>query len=315
MPIDIEFECLRIGEDTDHNVVLGLDPLKRLQAQLVEVDTNKSFLSLPIIPYSNEDYFQRLSTVLEIALTGHEVDWQSAPVLILLPEQEGLDDEYYQRLFSNLCQAAPALTFHSECYLFPYGNNALIFAWRHLEHLLHEQKAPYVWILAIDSDPRLSQRLPVNEQNNDAWLPSGIAAESVILVKVSISGSGLIRNWFTHEVQNKDIAKNNVIESVFERYSKEYAKGVQQFYAPYNGNSERVKEWANAYHLLYPFVGTRTQVVMTGAVTGELGACSGLYNLLHLYTRYQRGDYLHSTLQLEISKKQYRGAASYAWHQ
>lgn len=315
MPLVIEPQCIRIGDSSDLNLVLGLNPIERMQPQLVQQD-NEDFLALPIVPItSGEDYAQRLITILKAALIEQEVDWQRAPVLLLLPEQDSLDDERHQLFFSNLCKAIPALTFHPGCYLFPYGRSAMLLAWRHIESLLYEQQEPYVWVLAVDSDPRLSMPAPGIEQKNNAQRSNGIAAESVIFVKISASEAGLVRHWFSYQTREKDGANNGAIEAIFRRYHQEQATPIHQFYAPYNGNDELVEEWTNAYQLLSPFVGTRTQVVMTGAATGELGVCSGLYNLLHLYTRYQKGDYRYGTLQVEISEKLHRGAASYAWRQ
>ena len=314
MLIEIEPQCLRIGKYTDHQQVLAMDPSLRLQPQLEVIDKYNSILSLPILPLSEDAHFKRQAAVLQASLLDREFDWCAAPVLLLLSDHKGNDEEWYYQLFSTLCKAIPALTNHPECYLFPYGCSAMLLAWRHLEYLLCEKRHPYIWVLAVDSDPRLSSCVVGQPQQHHIQLKSGIAAECVLLVKIRLSEIGLTRNWFASETRDREITEAN-IEPLFRCYSTEHSKGIQQFYAPNTGSAELVEKWATAYHLLHPFVGSRTQVVMTGVTTGELGACSGLYNLLHLYRRYECGEYLHSTLQLEISESQYLGAASYTWHQ
>ncbi|MGF1725748.1 hypothetical protein [Photobacterium nomapromontoriensis] len=313
MAFNIEHHCLWIGHANDYEQSLGLNNNQMIVPTIVQVN-EQQVLALPITTLNADDYFSRLTTVLKTVVNTLDIDWLSAPILVLLPQLGTVDQAQHQALYPHVCQAIPALASHPHCYLYPYGRSAMILAWKQIERLLNQKKHSEVWVLALDSDPRLSPPLSgaATRTPQEAG-PGMVAAESVIVVKVSATSTGLIRPWLSYEALTREKARSVAVMALFQRYQHACGLPVHQFYAPYDGDQGGADEWAGAYHQLHGCVGKFTQIVMNGSVMGELGACSGLYNLLHLYERYQRGEYRHPTLQLEISEKLYRGAALYAW--
>lgn len=314
MPIEAKIHYLQVGDCTSSTVALGLSQDQRLMPMLIQPDDNDEYLALPIVDRQGAPLQQRLLTVLEQSYPMLGEGWLSAPVCILMPHQGDISSSSHYALFSSYCESFPALAEHPNCYLFPYGRSSLLLAWRKIETLLKSEQFPEVWVLAIDSDPRLSRASDEGGRGVSGPAEGSVASECVILARFTNSESGLQRNWFSYEVQMKGASNSSAVEALFRRYQQASKKPIYQLYAPFNGNTDLVNEWVNVYGQLSPSVGKQTQVVMTGAVSGELGACSGLYNLLHLYARYQNGDYLYNTLQLEASEQGLRSAALYTWH-
>lgn len=313
MAFTLESHGLWIGRENNYEQALGLHSDPMAEPALVQVN-DQPVLALPIAALTTDNYLARLTTVLKATVSTLDIDWLSGPVLVLLPQLGTVDQAQHQALYPHLCQAIPALATHPHCYLYPYGRSAMLLAWQQIERLLYQKQFPDVWVLALDSDPRLSpprpNAAPARPQEEGGGI---VAAESVIAVKVSATPTGLVRPWLSYEALTREKATTVAVTALFQRYQQAYGQPIHQFYGPYDGEHGCAEEWAGAYHQLHACVGKFTQIVMNGSVTGELGACSGLYNLLHLYVRYQRGEYRHPTLQLEISEKLYRGAALYAW--
>ncbi|KLV03743.1 hypothetical protein ABT56_18235 [Photobacterium aquae] len=311
MAYTVESHCLWVGSDNNYEKVLGLHSDLIIEPEPIIVNS-QSVLALPIVPLSAGDYLSRLTEILKSTVCTLDIDWLSAPILVLLPQLGTVDQSQHQALYPYLCQAIPALAAHTHCYLYPYGRSAMLLAWQQIERLLSQECHSGVWVLALDSDPRLSS-LPFSTACLQDVEDGIVASESVIALKVFTSASGLIRPWLSYEARTRDKAATAAVMALFQRYQHACGQPIHQFYAPYDGGRGSAEEWAGAYQHLHGCVGEFTQIVMSGALTGELGACSGLYNLLHLYARYQRGEYQLPTLQLEISEKLYRGAALYAW--
>ncbi|PSU34143.1 hypothetical protein [Photobacterium lutimaris] len=314
MSLEVDIHYIQIGDCSSSAIALGLSQDKRLMPKLINPTGNIEYHALPIIDCHGLPYQQRLLSILEQVYPKLGEDWLSAPVCILMPHYGDIEPSSHHALFASYCDFLPSLVKHPNCYLFPYGRSALLLAWRKIETLLNNDQFPDVWVLAIDSDPRLSTFLGEESQRLAEPSAGGVASDSVILARFRKNESGLKRHWFSYEVQTNSASGGSAVEALFRRYQQVCKQPVFQFYAPFNGTACLADEWVTAYHRLAPWVGTQTQVVMSGVLSGELGACTGLYNLLHLYARYQSGEFLYSTLQLEISEQLFRGAAMYTWH-
>ena len=180
MPFDIDLHCLRIGDCCNHQMALGLCPTQRLSPQLIDLADNHKCLSLPIGDLTGEPYQQRLVSILEETRTELDVDWSLGPVCLLMPRLGEIDSGSHHQLFAYLCRAIPALADHPCCHLFPYGRGAQLLAWRQIESLLMEKQYPQVWVLAVDSDPRLSLPPSDGEAEDVDRINQGIASECVI---------------------------------------------------------------------------------------------------------------------------------------
>ena len=310
----IEPHSIWIGDNHDSEQLLGFGDMPAEPPHLRMLGDSSLRVS-PMIPIAASPVPQRLTALLSHALQTQSIEWHAAPVVVLLPQLGSIDQSQHPLLFGSVCEAIPALSSHPSCYLYPYGRGAMLLAWKRIDALLADQ--PYVWVLAVDCDPRLCEPLsPLLDADSADHVSSITATDSVMLVKVSAASEGLQREWFSYEALTKDKATHTAhaaVGALFSRYQHACGLPIHQFYAPYLGGENCNEEWAMAYHHLDRAVGRYTRFVMNGAVVGELGACSGLYNLLHLYERYRRGEYRHPTLQLESSEVLYRGAALYSW--
>jgi len=63
------------------------------------------------------------------------------------------------------------------------------------------------------------------------------------------------------------------------------------------------------YHWLSGVVDENTRSVLPSYFTGELRSCGGLYRLLHLLQAYKTKRLQGTTLQFELSERQYRAVA------
>ncbi|MGF1702389.1 hypothetical protein L4D09_19020 [Photobacterium makurazakiensis] len=312
MVYQLEPLYFQVGNCCDYKSILELETYPYPQPTLLQ-SNNREFLAQPMTELTSETYLQRLTTILNLAVGKFNLDWLSTPIIILLPQLGTIDNDQYGQLYKSVYRAIPDLKKHPSCYLFPYGRAAMLLAWRHIEIMLQEKNYSSVLVLAVDSDPRITQTQYMHLPPKMLPDESVPAAECVALVKFTLSDNGLMRHWFSYEGQVREKARGAAISALFERYQKAEPTPIHHFYAPYNGIKTLTEEWANVYHQLFPCVGKHTQVVMTGARTGELGACSGIYNILHFYERYKSGDYSHHTLQVESAEVLYRGAALYSW--
>lgn len=309
MPVGIELHHLQIGTFSDLDLLLGLNSEARVEPDLYCFDDRNVLRSMSIIPLKEQTLQQRLVDILEDTIKKLELESTKPPVCVLLPQMEKVDDFLKQSLFYHLDKLTHVLDQNEGCYFFPYGRSALLFAWGKIEKLIFEQNYQEVLLLAIDTDFRL-----ISQLTNDLLCKvENIASECVILASIKRAESGLKRDWFSYELRTSDQSESAALAFIFNKYVQTKGLPIYQFYAPFDGSEALVDEWTNAYHRLSPCAGKQTQIVMTTPFTGDLGACSGLYNLLHLNARYQQGKYLYNTMQLEISPRLYRAAALYSW--
>ncbi|UTV26484.1 hypothetical protein [Photobacterium atrarenae] len=311
MKVEPVLACL--GENRNYETILGLSDKERATPNFIDTHDNTQILANSFESHQGEALPLRIKFILSQALSGADIPWKSAPVILLLPQPESHQtiynhDDLYRELFSQLCEVIVDLKTHSQCFLFPYGRSALILAWNKIIALLREHGS--IWVLAVDSDPRFRGLDSPGGSSNAL-----IANESVLLTKLYRSETGLNCQWHSVEAQTRDKQPSVAVESLFHRFKRQSGETVRQLYVPYTDHESGAAEWANVYSSLHPHVDANTQVVMSGATVGELGACSGLYNLFRIYESYQREIHDGFTLQLESSEQLYRAVALYSWHQ
>lgn len=311
MFIKVEPVSSFLGDNSKYDMVLGLSGGESVAPNFVDAASSQ-ILANSFNPQQGEALPDRLKFILSRAFYHTDISWSTAPIILLLPQmhtQHGMhnNDELYRILFSHLCEAIVDLKNHPQCYLFPYGRSALILAWNKIISLMKEHE--FVWVLAVDSDPRFRELEGSSESNSGL-----IANETVLLTKFIRSKNGLNCSWHSIEAQTRDKQPSVAVESLFNRFKRQGGEPVQQFYVPYLDHESGVTEWANVYSALHPYVGINTQIVMTGATVGELGASSSLYNFLSIYESYRSAKHAGVTLQLEASEKLYRALAFYTWH-
>ncbi|WP_064604061.1 hypothetical protein [Photobacterium sp. J15] len=309
MPLAIDLHHLQIGKFSDPDLLLELNSEARVEPDLYCFDDGNVLRSMSIIPIKEQTLKQRLVDILEETIKKFELENNNSPICVLLPQMDEVDDFLKQSLSYHFDRLIHVLERNEGCYFFPYGRSALLFAWDKVEKLIFKQNYQEVLLLAIDTDFRLFSQLT----NGLLCDVENIASECVILASIKRAESGLKRDWFSYELRTSDQSESAALAFVFNKYVQTKGLPIYQFYAPFDGSGTLVDEWTNAYHRLSPCAGKQTQVVMTTPFTGDLGACSGLYNLLHLNDRYQQGKYLYNTMQLEISPRLYRAAALYSW--
>ncbi|GHA55036.1 hypothetical protein ACFFLZ_12470 [Photobacterium aphoticum] len=303
-----------IGSNCDTEQLLGFSEIEPIESYTFMSNEESCIPVFPMVPVASLTPQQRLTAVLSHALKDNDVDWHSAPVVILLPQFGVIDQSLLPDLYHHICEAIPSLSSHPSCFLYPYGRCAMLLAWQRIEALLEAHS--HVWILAVGCDERLCQPLMPVEVVEPSPESGIIATDCVILAKASAASEGLQREWFSYEALTRDKANYDAhaaVSALFSRYQHACSLPISQFYAPYTDEEGCRDEWILAYQYLDRAVDKYTRFIMNGARVGELGACSGLYNVLHLYERYRRGDFRYHSFQLESSELLYRGAALYSW--
>ncbi|ELR64592.1 hypothetical protein C942_02405 [Photobacterium marinum] len=312
MPVDIEIHHLQVGQYTNNVQILSVEQPSNIEPVLCPMCDGTVKRALPVLSLKKQSYQQRiidlLSTVKENECINRSL---KVPICILLPQVYELTEKINLKLFEEILKLIPGLSQAKDCSLFPYGRSAMLLAWEKIERLFLDESHQEILILAVDSDYRLFSQI------SKEWgsASEDIASESIIIASIKKSEFGLSREWASYELRTSDQAESIAMEFMFRQFKKEKALPIHQFYAPFDEAGVQVNEWMSAYPCLFPSVGKHTEIIMTTPFTGDLGACSGLYNLLHLNECYRQEKYLHNTMQLEISPRLYRAAAFYTWQE
>lgn len=249
------------------------------------------------------------------------LDFKTMPIFWLLPELAYPDKKALIAWAERFQQEFPTFFQHKLSQYFPFGRSATAIALKSVEKLLQNASVPAVCLLSVDTLfndlLNLSKQKQLIDEESDVGL---VPSEGVIFTCVSETKSGeaglnieLVDNESTITQQ-----RSLGIESMFAKVASYLqtqtpVQFINTFYAPGNGQQNLVKPWADAYSYLSNCVDKSTQVIQPALFTGELGCCTGLYNLIHLYNGYKTEELQGITLQLDISHVLYQASTLFSW--
>ena len=288
MPITIEIERIQLGPFHSVNELFDEEKLAQCHPE-VALQQEQGLLHRGI-PWSDYD--------------SSNITWDAEVIYLLLTDAEltqakGADYQFLLNFW-------PELEKKRNVYLFPYGRSAMQLALRQASKQF-SQGVGSLQILAFHADPRIRDTTLLGTTH--------IANECLIVARITPESQGVRMAWSSYEVQTKDKPVNVPIAALFSRYRSQYGVPRNQGYFPSAIGSELREAWTNSVAPLGDCITSDTQFVLADAYTGDIGACSGLYSLYHLYERYQQKHYQGVTLQLDVSNEKYRSLMAYEWHE
>ncbi|GDY25299.1 hypothetical protein AHAT_11890 [Agarivorans sp. Toyoura001] len=288
MNLQLNIDALLLGKHHQLDDILGLSE------QVLE----------PQLRVSDEHCLRHFSFSKDVVKRIENLDFSADAVFLLLPEAplEEAKGEAYQALLA----LAPALEQATKVYLFPYGRSAMQLALRQALKLFEQQTISTIQLVAYHQDERLQANAAESES------PS-VASQCFIAASLQPAKKGFTIPWASYEVQTPDKSVEATVSALIQRYRQQCGESLTQCYLPSALNTELMDAWLNAYQQFQDCVGSRSQVIFADARVGDLGVCSGLYNLCHLFMHYQRKKHAGVSFQLDISDKTYRSAMMLAW--
>ena len=256
---------------------------------------------------SKKNKFERISSLLNLAIHQSDLTQCDTPILWLLPQFNLQQEAQYKLWLDNFKNRFPKLYQRTIKFL-PYGRASMPMALKYLADC--DNKYESVCILAVDSlyfsdDGETVFHPPTSSDN--AWVPS----EGVGYLVLERQEHGLeIRHSNYDSAISQEKLKS--IENLFSQQS-DFSQRLSYLYLPGNGNKNLITPWVLAYQTLERVITLASQIIQTGFSTAELGCVTGLYNFMHIYDNYQQDVYQGDTLQLEISDNIYSSVALYRW--
>jgi len=275
----------------------------------VEKSDEGQSISAFIPQLSQENLFERIVSLIKLALKDSTLNQCNTPILWLLPELQWHQEDVIAQWTDKFKSLFPNLVDRTVKF-FPYGRAALPMALNYLTELPKQSQLNKVCILAVDSHFFKDDGVTVYSECSiveQTWIPSeGLA---YIILEQQTFGLEIIHSDYDSAIS---LEKLRSIENLFSQQS-DFSEQLSYLYLPGNGDQKLVTPWALAYQTLDRMLTIGSQIIQTGYHTAELGCVTGLYNLMHIYDNYNEEVYQGDTLQLEISDNIYSAVALYRW--
>ncbi len=318
MIFELQHSDVLLGIDSDMAAALNID-LVPAEHSLYNFDEGHvvpaNFCDLAESDNKLSRIFLLIETMLLRLQSNDEIDFHAYPLYFLLPEL-GEDKELFAYWKSAIKDKFSDVFTHADIKFFPFGRSALSLVLTQIEQGFKDPESS-VYILAVDSlyhdmDRLYAENLCLDENGGEGFIPS----EAVIFTQLTIKGSGLNLIFNSHE----SIIKKHEITAA----SKLFCNATKQLkdtndpiitaiYAPGNGLKSQLDPWISAYDQLNGYINADCKIKQISYFTGELGACTGIYNMLHIYYGYENDLLSGNTLQLNISDKIYQSVNLYSW--
>ncbi|WP_439033341.1 hypothetical protein [Agarivorans sp. QJM3NY_33] len=287
MILTLDIEAMQLGQYDDPVNIFELSEKQALQPEL------------RLHQQGCLRHFSFDHTVTERLL---ELRWDADAVFVLLPEApivqaKGKD---YQRLLDLI----PSIKGLAKVYLFPYGRSALQLAMRQAVKLFSQQQVSDIQLIAYHEDPRLITL--VRE-------PSTPASQCFIAGRLRPADKGFVIPWTGYEVQTSDKSTQATIAALIQRYQRQCGKSLSQCYFPTALPQALRDGWLHSVEYFQDSLTSRSQFIFADALIGDLGVCSGIYNLCHCLMLYQQQKYAGTSFQLALSDDAYRSAMTLRW--
>ena len=277
--------------------ILGVTP-SFTDWQEQTIATSLSLSAIDSIPLA-----ERLVRLLQQLQQQTAVFSEQQLVYLVLPETTGITDTLINDVLQLVMQQLPQLLMASGCRVFPYGSAGALMALNSAMQYWQQNvnSKQLVWLVGVDSlahsdvisrfSPTQLQGMLISEGAIALCLaPSGNHCHLMHCVEVNQSGNG----------------QDTAIGPMFTALAKHLNQPLAQLYLPDCGDAEQTERWLEHCSLLSGAIDAQTDIVFPSYLTGELGACGGLYRLWHLFSRLQDGRITGQVAQLEVSIRRYR---------
>ncbi|TAA48095.1 hypothetical protein [Corallincola spongiicola] len=223
------------------------------------------------------------------------------PVIFLMPQLSPSADEAGKLAFDLVTTLFPELATSANCYLYPYGRASALMGMKRLDTLLEQSQVTHVTIVAADC----SALSLTNEY---------VANDCILLTRVAKSDVGVLIPWLKTEAQLTTTEVGGAVSAIFSGYVTEIGSPVDQYCVTHAAEEQR-DEWLCSYQKLAKVLSPRTKTSFSNLFLGELGAASGLFEVLNYYRQgvAQTSCDVGNRLQLDISEYAYRSAALLTW--
>ncbi|MDP5190312.1 hypothetical protein [Rheinheimera baltica] len=296
-----------LGKAANTQAALNLDILPPEQ-QYITWQQHHLAASFVLPVKAKETLTERLTALLTLLFAQMDDELVNETVYLVLPEFPGVDNQQLNALLQHLMRHFPSLLLSDTCRVFPYGSAGALMALSMAQQQLQQDANATVWLLAVDSQA-LDEVLQCYATAEVAGEPS----EGAIALRLSRTNAVVNVHTIASDASPASSAEPEpAMAALFQHVAANLPTTLNQLYLPDCGDVNATERWIAQYHYLHGAVNQDTEHVFASYATGELGACGGLYRLLHVYRGYQR-EYLQGlTLQCELSPALYRAIAVFS---
>ncbi|OAN11071.1 hypothetical protein A3K86_19045 [Photobacterium jeanii] len=312
MPIVLSPLALKIGTSSE------LDAFFSEEALAPKWIENASFTGRAHLATNKLDshYMARLNWLFHQLIPLLPKDWQSKPIVILMPAFAASSPDAPSNLFQLYASQLPALSEHSQVHLYPYGRSAFLLALTKLQELLSDDATESVLVIAVDSHRRLCLDSDSSCLPHYPFDASGVTAcDGMALIEVKVDSEGLELYWQNKVAQAHVNTSGSAVANLFRHFNKQCLKNIDAIHLPLNNSQPMVDEWITQLPPLASYFNDELKTVFNGIRVGDLGCLTGMFNVLHTQYLYQKKilDDDQTVMQLDIADGLYRSAALFGW--
>jgi len=283
---------------------IELMPLVPAQKKYNDTELNTAFIQhTPVC----DTYADRLHMLLQRLLLKYAGAFEQHTVYLVLPEFAGPDNPKLAELLQKILSSCPGLLQSEHSRVFPYGCAGSLMALAAAQRQLQQAPDNRIWLIAVDSYGVETELIAIAKR-----APQWVLSEAA----VALCLTGAVKAGVQLRVCQSDACVNaeretpddSVLGALFRQVAAQ-SPVLQQIYLPDSGEFAATEQWLLQYHWLSGVVDENTRSVLPSYFTGELRSCGGLYRLLHLLQAYKTKRLQGTTLQFELSERQYRAVA------
>lgn len=259
------------------------------------------FAPAPEQPFSDRllDLLAKLQQQLDGALNNQTV-------YLILPEYTEPDNTELNSLLQQLMRRFPGVLHSQNCRVFPHGSAGVLMALNAAQQYIATPGNGPLWLVAVDSMAQAS----VLDAYADGKL-SGVPSEGAVALCLAGCQSGLTLQFSAADAQSST-TEQSALAALFLQLVTNLKTPLKQLYFPDSGDSQLTEQWLSQYQHLHGVVDGETNLVFPSYLTGELGACGGLYRFWCVLQGYEQGRITGQTVQCELSARLFRAVAMFS---
>lgn len=261
---------------------------------------------LPVI--AAESVTERIIKLLERLVKQMAEALHNQVVYLILPEFNGPDNQQLTALLQHIMRLFPQLLQSEDCRLFPYGSAGALMALSTAREQLQQNSSLSIWLVSVDTlaDAGVLQQYA-------SGIIQGEPSEAAIALQLVSDINGISLTELATDASVASTQEHEpAIAALFRQLASKLKQPINAVYLPDCGDFAATERWLSHYQYLHGVVDQQTTHILPSYATGELGACGGLYRLLHLWRGYQSEMLQGLTVQCEFSSQLYRATAVFS---
>ncbi|MGR5235994.1 NAD/NADP transhydrogenase beta subunit [Vibrio alfacsensis] len=177
--------------------------------------------------------------------------------------------------------------------VYPYGNSSFLMAFSRIERLTIE--TGFVWVIGINVRESLKSEVDIYD--------------SLVVARCVVSDEGVCAS--AQSIDLELACQNTAVENVAKQLGKACNQPITDVALSIDSGEPK---WLHSIQFLSPWIVAETRYSLIDAVTGPLGACSGVLKMLSICAQQneQRIDNFQ-VIQMDLEPKGYAVGTLFSW--